>query len=188
MATAYRVQAYLKHHHDRETYQRHRKASEQMIARWRAAGSPDNAEVAAWFQNARQTAIAGQAPPLALDLPPVPTEQLVEANPQPETKPLPARTRPASMTKQVPSDEEEAATDEALPSPIVPPDAYQDEEKSSEPIEGKSNEAEAPTSTGTETETDFELDEAGFQESRSGLSIVRSTVKALLRAVLRERD
>lgn len=176
MATAYRVQAYLKHHHDRETYQRHRKAAQEMIARWKAAGSPEGAEVATWFQDARQASLGGQLPPEVLELAPSPSEQLVESKPEPTTS-RPAFV-PASMTKPGDDADADPSFETVAPEqdPIVPAETYNEPETSTTP----------PSSTTEPSSTEESTDELDFQNMRSEFGVLRSAFKALVRAFLAE--
>lgn len=174
MATAYRVQAYLKHHHDRETYQRHRKAAEQMISRWKAAGSPEVTEVPTWFQDARQASLAGQLPPQVLELDPSAQEELAESRPEPATS-RPAFV-PASMTKPGDDAEPAAETVDSQLEPIVPAETYHEAEISPTPADSNQERSSIEES----------IEELDFQDTRSQLGVLRSTIKALLRAILAE--
>ncbi len=174
MATAYRVQAYLKLHHDRETYQRHRKAAEKMIARWKADGSPEATEVVTWFHDARQAALAGELPPQVLELAPARREELVEVRPEPS----PSRPAfvPASMTKPGDDAEPAAETVDSQLEPIVPAETYNEAEISPTPADSNQERSSIEES----------IDELDFQDTRSQLGVLRSTIKALLRAILAE--
>lgn len=104
LARAYRVQAYMTHQHDRDAYQKHRKAADEMLRQWRAAGSPETPATAAWFQGARAAVLAGGPPPQMPDFSQFQSESIVKSTPAPIA-------HPASVVKTAPV---------ARPAPVMP--------------------------------------------------------------------